>query len=361
MSFKSWQCGGSVEVAPCSRVGHIFRKRHPYSFPEGNANTYLRNSRRVAEVWLDEFIHFFYETRPSALQRPYGDVTDRKELRTRLGCRGFGWYLKTVYPELATPSRHELAYGQLRQLNLCLQGPDPPADKKQQKAEESSEQLVEVTSCIGERTTQEWTLTQDQGCSSGQPLSGHRLPQGRQGPHPAVCGRPQAGSGQGTLQKTKEKGCRGKNLKAKLGQGDDWVKRFRWLSSSSQFCRIWVAHPWLERNQLHNLRLFVQFIVVSTYPVVPTPKGQGSEVQSKVQDLTDLIDRIISGGSEPPLLPASSPNVQRLRQAAELQHGASGLCLDSASDYGALAQPCHNNLLSQQWDFSVELQALTTL
>nr|XP_053636949.1 polypeptide N-acetylgalactosaminyltransferase 2-like [Cherax quadricarinatus] len=89
-----------------------------------------RNSRRVAEVWLDEFIHFFYETRPSALQIPYGDIGDRKELRSRLKCRGFGWYQKTIYPELATPSRHELAYGQLRQRNLCLQGPDsPPPDQ----------------------------------------------------------------------------------------------------------------------------------------------------------------------------------------------------------------------------------------
>ncbi|KAK7080201.1 hypothetical protein SK128_008372 [Halocaridina rubra] len=55
------------------------------------------------------------------------------------------------------------------------------------------------------------------------------------------------------------------------------------------------------------------------------------------------------------------PKQKWLRQGRRLQHGVSGLCLDSASSYGALVLPCRNNLLSQQWDFSVELQALTTL
>src|SRR6218665_313764 len=49
LSFKTWMCGGSMEIAPCSRVGHIFRSAHPYSFP-GKTETLLRNNMRVAKV-----------------------------------------------------------------------------------------------------------------------------------------------------------------------------------------------------------------------------------------------------------------------------------------------------------------------
>lgn len=43
-------CGGELELVPCSRVGHIFRKRQPYTFPGGVDQILVNNNMRLAEV-----------------------------------------------------------------------------------------------------------------------------------------------------------------------------------------------------------------------------------------------------------------------------------------------------------------------
>ncbi|XP_033125723.1 polypeptide N-acetylgalactosaminyltransferase 11-like [Anneissia japonica] len=103
ISFRIWQCGGTLLIIPCSRVGHVFRKRRPYGSPTGGDTT-TKNSIRVAEVWMDEYKEHFYNVKPSARKIEYGDISSRLALRERLQCRPFKWYLDNIYPELSLPT-----------------------------------------------------------------------------------------------------------------------------------------------------------------------------------------------------------------------------------------------------------------
>ncbi|TKC35342.1 hypothetical protein EI555_019850 [Monodon monoceros] len=105
LSFKVWMCGGEIEIIPCSRVGHIFRNDNPYSFPKDRMKTVERNLVRVAEVWLDEYKELFYGHGDHLTDQglDVGDLTQQRELRKKLKCKSFKWYLENVFPDLKAP------------------------------------------------------------------------------------------------------------------------------------------------------------------------------------------------------------------------------------------------------------------
>lgn len=123
MSFRIWQCGGTLEVIPCSRVGHIFRDFHPYKFPD-NKDTHGINTARLALVWMDEYKRLFFTQRSEFKNNPslVGDVSARLKLREKLKCKSFKWYLDNIYPEKFIPDEHVVAYGRvkLHDSGLCL-------------------------------------------------------------------------------------------------------------------------------------------------------------------------------------------------------------------------------------------------
>ncbi|KAL1122097.1 hypothetical protein AAG570_003503 [Ranatra chinensis] len=139
LSFKIWQCGGSIEWVPCSRVGHVYRGFMPYTF--GNLAKKKKgplitiNYKRVIETWFDpKYKEYFYTREPLAMYLDMGNITDQLALKKKLNCKSFDWYMKNVaydvfdkFPDLP-PNLH---WGELRNVatQTCMDtmGHGPPA------------------------------------------------------------------------------------------------------------------------------------------------------------------------------------------------------------------------------------------
>ncbi|KAH9509099.1 Polypeptide N-acetylgalactosaminyltransferase 14 [Bulinus truncatus] len=143
LSLRTWLCGGQIEIIPCSRIGVINIK---YSDSHTSFNNYLRSAKRIAEVWLDEYKRFFYAVRPSARMQPIADISSMRKSKEKLNCRNFNWFLTNVYPQLQPLVSDEVAFGNLRQGENCLD-----IDPGQLPL------IAKLRQCEAEKNSQEWS------------------------------------------------------------------------------------------------------------------------------------------------------------------------------------------------------------
>lgn len=121
LSFRVWQCGGRIEIHPCSHVGHIFRDFHPYSFNGIDSHGY--NTLRTVLVWMEDYSKYFFMSRPDLLKMSAGNLEQRKALKSNLKCSSFKWYLENVYDRRKfIYDQDVVAYGYVKneESNLCI-------------------------------------------------------------------------------------------------------------------------------------------------------------------------------------------------------------------------------------------------
>lgn len=127
LAFRMWMCGGKTITVTCSRAGHVF-KQSPNKF-DGTVGTkeqtVQKNLIRVADAWMDRFRKFFYATTlPYDFKRlklndgERKSLKERSELRKRLKCHNFDWYLYNVIPEMMDlPPMNSRYFGEVMNLH----------------------------------------------------------------------------------------------------------------------------------------------------------------------------------------------------------------------------------------------------
>ena len=61
------------------------------------------------------FKEFYFASVPSAKNVKFGDISERVEIRDKLKCKPFSWFLENIYPELRIPNKDAIGWGAVSQ------------------------------------------------------------------------------------------------------------------------------------------------------------------------------------------------------------------------------------------------------
>lgn len=100
LTFKIWLCGGEVLQVPCSQVAHVNKGRTKYKEVNYGFDYSARNIKRMAEVWMDEYKQLVYKTDPKKYSLDVGDLSKQFELKKKLNCKPFKYFLDEIAPEV---------------------------------------------------------------------------------------------------------------------------------------------------------------------------------------------------------------------------------------------------------------------
>lgn len=119
LGFRTWMCGGQMTTVTCSHVGHVF-KEFPYTFDGNKEEIVQKNLIRVADTWMDGMKKYFYAStriyefkRAELNEEEVESLNKRKELRIKLKCHNFEWFLYNIIPQLNEPPMDSLFHGEI--------------------------------------------------------------------------------------------------------------------------------------------------------------------------------------------------------------------------------------------------------
>ncbi|QQP35669.1 Polypeptide N-acetylgalactosaminyltransferase, partial [Caligus rogercresseyi] len=154
---RTWSCPSASGAAPVCRDLSLFPRGHVFRKASGVGKVLNANIARVARVWMDEYKDFYFRVNPSAGAIQV-NVEERAQLRKRLGCKSFSWFLKNVWPQhfFPTPQRF---FGRMVHSNSgkCIKRPLNSPNQSQNSGP------AHVSECKGGFSTPELMILSENG------------------------------------------------------------------------------------------------------------------------------------------------------------------------------------------------------